>query len=99
MKNTVTDKKVPKPLAPYIRHSADKEFNVRRKSHVYRKRIKKLIELAKNLGNVTGKLDAIRRASVHYFADVSTPDSDRRMARSTAPIEDSNAPLKDSLHY
>lgn len=72
---------VPKPLAPYTRRSLDTSFNIRRKSAIYRKRIKDLVEMYKTYAGVTGKLDPIRKASIHFLADSAAFDSDRRQSR------------------
>jgi len=65
-------------LAPYTRKSDDTSFNVRRKSAIYRKRIKRLVQLYKSVAGVHGKLDSDRLSSLHFFADTMTFDSDRR---------------------
>lgn len=80
-KSSSDKKQAPKPLKPYTRRSDDTAFNIRRKSTIYRTKIKNMVEMYNTYAGVVGKLDPVRKASIHFMADTMTFDSDRRMAR------------------
>lgn len=63
------------PASPYHRTSDDPMFGARRKSHVYRRFIKRAIQSAVNLK--AAPLNAAQRGACHFFADTYTSDSRR----------------------
>lgn len=63
------------PASPYHRTSKDPVFVVRRKSHVYRRSIKRAIQSARNL---TGSpLSAEQRGACHFFLEAVMDDRRR----------------------
>jgi hypothetical protein len=68
-------------IAPYTQKSDDTQFNIRRKSSIYQKKIKNLVEMYKGYAGVHGKLDAVRKASLHFMADTMSFENERRMPK------------------